>query len=94
MLLHTAVILLPIAIVFKIEPKLTTLLFVIPGLVLLCVNQIWVAMTLAILSARYRDMLPIVATSVQIMLLPRLFCGRSALSAAQASLQNSIRSII
>jgi len=63
--LHTIVIFVPIAIIFKVVPNLTTL-YVFPGLFLVCVNQTWVAMVLAILNTRYRDMMPIVTTTVQI----------------------------
>jgi ABC-type polysaccharide/polyol phosphate export permease len=63
--LHTIVIYIPVAVVFKIEPTLSSL-YVLPGLVLVCVNQIWVAAVLAILATRYRDLQPIVNTIVQL----------------------------
>ena len=63
--LHTVVIFIPVAIIFKVMPNLATL-YVLPGLFLVCVNLIWVATVLAILSTRFRDMPPIVATVVQI----------------------------
>ena len=66
-LLHTIVIFIPVAIVFRVTPNFATLLFV-PALFLVCVNVTWLATVLAILSTRYRDMLPIVGTSVQIMM--------------------------
>ena len=65
--LHTIIIFIPVAIIFGVAPSLATL-YVIPGLVLLCINQFWVAMMLAVLSTRYRDMVPIVQTGVQIMM--------------------------
>jgi ABC-type polysaccharide/polyol phosphate export permease len=65
--IHTAVIFVVVAAIFQIAPNLTTLL-VLPGFFLVCVNLTWVATVLAILNTRYRDMQPIVATSVQIML--------------------------
>jgi ABC-type polysaccharide/polyol phosphate export permease len=65
--LHTIVIFIPVAIVFKVVPGLVDLL-VLPALFLVLVNVTWVAMVLAILSTRYRDMLPLVATAVQIAL--------------------------
>lgn len=40
----------------------------LPGLFLICLNLTWIAKVLAILNARYRDMQPIVAACVQIML--------------------------
>jgi lipopolysaccharide transport system permease protein len=65
--LHTVVIFIPVAIIFKVMPSLATL-YVLPGLFLVCVNVTWVATTLAVLSTRYRDMPPIVGTGVQIMM--------------------------
>jgi lipopolysaccharide transport system permease protein len=63
--LHTIVIYIPIAIVFKIEPNLKMLL-AIPGLILVCVNLVWLTMVIAILSTRYRDIQPIIGTTVQL----------------------------
>jgi lipopolysaccharide transport system permease protein len=63
--LHTIVIYIPIAIVFKIEPKLSMLL-VIPGLILAVVNLIWLTTVVAILSTRFRDIQPIVGTVIQL----------------------------
>jgi len=63
--LHTIVIYIPIAIVFKIEPNLKMLL-AIPGLILVGVNLIWMTTVIAILSTRYRDIQPIVGTAVQL----------------------------
>src|SRR5580693_7382170 len=57
--LHTIVLYIPMAIVFKIEPKLSMLL-VIPGLMLVAVNLIWLTTVIAILSTRFRDIQPIV----------------------------------
>jgi ABC-type polysaccharide/polyol phosphate export permease len=65
--LHTIVIFVPVAIVFGVVPSLATFC-VIPGLALLCINQFWVGIVLAVLSTRYRDMVPIVQTGVQIMM--------------------------
>jgi ABC-type polysaccharide/polyol phosphate export permease len=65
--MHTIVIFIPIAFIFRIVPNSTTL-FVLPGFFLVCVNVTWVAAILAILSTRYRDMPPIVTPCVQIML--------------------------
>jgi ABC-type polysaccharide/polyol phosphate export permease len=63
--LHTIVIYIPIAIIFKIEPKLT-MLYEIPGLLLVSVNLIWLTTVIAILSARYRDIQPIVGTVISL----------------------------
>jgi ABC-type polysaccharide/polyol phosphate export permease len=63
--LHTIVIFIPMAIVFKIEPNLSMLL-AIPGLVLVTANLIWLTTVVAILSTRYRDIQPIVNTVIQL----------------------------
>jgi ABC-type polysaccharide/polyol phosphate export permease len=63
--LHTIVIFIPIAIIFKIQPNLT-MLYEIPGLLLVGVNLIWLTTVVAILSTRYRDIQPIVGTVIQL----------------------------
>jgi ABC-type polysaccharide/polyol phosphate export permease len=63
--LHTIVIYIPMAIIFRIEPNLTTL-YAIPGLILVCINLIWLTTVIAILSTRYRDIQPIVGTVIQL----------------------------
>ena len=63
--LHTIVIFIPMAIVFKIEPNLSMLLAV-PGLILVSANLIWLTTVVAILSTRYRDIQPIVNTVIQL----------------------------
>ena len=63
--LHTIVIFIPMAIFFKIEPSWTMLL-AIPGLILVAANLIWLTTVVAILSTRYRDIQPIVATVIQL----------------------------
>ena len=63
--LHTIVIFIPVAIIFKIEPKLT-MLYEIPALFLVAVNLIWLTTVIAILSTRYRDIQPIVGTVIQL----------------------------
>jgi ABC-type polysaccharide/polyol phosphate export permease len=65
--LHTIVIFIPIAIYFEIKP--TWYIFLaLPGLFLIYINQVWVAFVLAILSSRYRDVLQVISTAVQIMM--------------------------
>jgi ABC-type polysaccharide/polyol phosphate export permease len=63
--LHTIVIFIPIAIIFKIQPNLT-MLYEIPGLLLVGVNLIWLTTVVAILSTRYRDIQPIIVTIIQL----------------------------
>jgi ABC-type polysaccharide/polyol phosphate export permease len=63
--LHTIVIFIPVAIIFKIEPNFK-MLYEIPGLLLVAVNLIWLTTVIAILSTRYRDIQPIVGTIIQL----------------------------
>jgi lipopolysaccharide transport system permease protein len=63
--LHTIIIYIPVAIVFKVEPNLAMLL-AIPGLILVFVNLIWLTTVVAILSTRYRDIQPIIGTAFQL----------------------------
>src|SRR5712671_6889797 len=65
--LHTIAIFIPVALLFRVSLGLSVLL-VVPALALLLANLTWVALTLAILAARFRDITQIVATMTQIML--------------------------
>jgi ABC-type polysaccharide/polyol phosphate export permease len=65
--MHTIVIFIPVAIYFRVEPTLLTV-YVIPGLFLVLVNQIWVTIVLGIFSARYRDIQPIIGTAIQLLM--------------------------
>ena len=44
------------------------MLLAIPGLILVCVNLIWLTTVIAILSTRYRDIQPIIGTTVQLLM--------------------------
>lgn len=65
--LHTIVIFIPMAFVFRLWPGMPGLLAV-PGLLILLANLSWIALILAILAARFRDMSQMVATATQILL--------------------------
>ena len=62
---HNFIIFVIAAVVFAIWPGWTALL-AIPGLVLLCVNGIWVGLLLGLISARFRDIPQIVTSVVQV----------------------------
>lgn len=64
-LLHTAVLMVVIWLAFGMTPTLSIFL-VIPGVALVFLNQIWVSIVIAVLSTRFRDVVPIVQTAVQI----------------------------
>jgi len=65
--LHTIVIYVPVAIYFKVVPTPMSLLAV-AGLLLVVVNQIWLTIVIGIFSTRYRDITPIVATAIQLLI--------------------------
>jgi homopolymeric O-antigen transport system permease protein len=65
--LHTIVIYIPVAIYFKVAVTPMTLL-ALPGLLFVLLNQVWVTIVLGIFSTRYRDMLPIITTIIQLMM--------------------------
>lgn len=62
---HNVVIFFAVAAVFSIWPGWTGLL-ALPGLVLLCLNGVWLGLLLGLVSARFRDVPQIVASVVQI----------------------------
>jgi ABC-type polysaccharide/polyol phosphate export permease len=59
-------IFVPMAILFDVKPGLVSLL-ALPGLLLIYLNQVWMALALGILATRFRDVTPIVSTAVQIL---------------------------
>lgn len=62
---HNAVIFVFVAMLFSVWPGWTGLL-AIPGMVLLCLNGVWVGMLLGAFAARFRDVPPIIASIVRI----------------------------
>ena len=63
---HTVIVFVPVAIWAQIAIT-PVMLLAIPGLVLLCLNGIWVGLVVAILSARFRDVPQIVTNVLQIV---------------------------
>lgn len=64
-LMHSLPVLLAFLLIFGHRPGLEIFL-VIPGLVILMLQGIWIGVVLGILCARYRDVLPIVGNLLQI----------------------------
>ena len=64
-LLHNAVVFVIVAVLFSVWPGWIGLL-AIPGMVLLCLNGVWVGVLLGAFSARFRDVPPIIASIVRI----------------------------
>ena len=86
-LFHNAAIVVVVAAFFAVWPGWTGLL-ALPGLVLLCLNGLWVGLLLGIVSARFRDVPPIVASVVRILFfvtpiiwMPDLMPGRALMLA-------------
>jgi ABC-type polysaccharide/polyol phosphate export permease len=63
--LHTVILMVPIAIFFRMDIGLSALL-AIPGMFLVVLNQIWLSIVVGILATRFRDITQIVATTIQI----------------------------
>ncbi len=64
-LLHTIVLIVPLALIFKIRMGPVALL-ALPGLALVFVNQIWLGIVIGVLATRYRDMVQLINTTIQI----------------------------
>lgn len=64
-LAHTIVLIVPIGLAFQIKVSMADLLFV-PGLFLVFLNQLWVGIVVAVLSTRYRDVVQLISTAIQI----------------------------
>jgi lipopolysaccharide transport system permease protein len=64
-LLHNLVIYLLVCVFFKLNPGILALL-VIPGFLLLAINVYWISFLVGIICVRYRDMVPMITSCVQI----------------------------
>ncbi|MBS0648437.1 MAG: ABC transporter permease [Verrucomicrobia bacterium] len=65
-LAHNFVVYLLVICFFKVNPGWVSLL-AIPGILLLIINMYWVSLFVALISTRFRDMVPIINSAVQIM---------------------------
>lgn len=63
--LHNIVIFPIVCVIFRISPKLE-LLCILPGLIILIINLLWVALLIGIICTRYRDLTQVVASCLQI----------------------------
>jgi lipopolysaccharide transport system permease protein len=64
-LLHNFVVYLLVCAFFRINPGWTSLL-VLPGFLLLLINVYWICCLVAMLATRFRDIVPIISSCVQI----------------------------
>jgi ABC-type polysaccharide/polyol phosphate export permease len=65
-LAHNFVVYLLVIGFFKVNPGWVSFL-AIPGIVLLIVNMYWICLLVALISTRFRDMVPIINSAVQIL---------------------------
>lgn len=65
-LAHNFAVYLLVICFFKVNPGWVILL-AIPGVLLLIINMYWVSLFVALISTRFRDMVPIINSAVQIM---------------------------
>jgi len=65
LLAHNIVVYLLVMIYFRVNPG-WEVLWIIPGFALLVVNMYWICLLIALLSARYRDTVPLISSCVQI----------------------------
>ncbi len=62
---HNIVVFVGVAVVYRIWPGYY-LLLLIPGLLLLTVNTVWISIALGLLSTRYRDVSQIISSLIQV----------------------------
>jgi ABC-type polysaccharide/polyol phosphate export permease len=62
---HNFIIFVLVAVIFKIRPSWSSLM-AIPGLLMICINGVWVGLLWGVISARFRDVPQIVASVMQI----------------------------
>ena len=67
--LHNVFIFFIVALIFKREIFSFSLLYVIPGMALLLLNSLWIALLGGVVCLRFRDVQPIVQTFIQISML-------------------------
>lgn len=85
-LFHNLLIAIIVYAALGIIPSLNFLLF-FPGLVLVCINGVWMGILLGMVSARFRDVPQLVGSLVQVMMfVTPVFWYASQLSAARANL--------
>jgi lipopolysaccharide transport system permease protein len=64
---HNFIIVLLVLVIFGIGPSLLMLVVLMAAMVIVVMNALWVALTLGLICARYRDVPPIVGTLLQIL---------------------------
>ena len=67
--LHNAIVFLVVAVFLKREVFDKSLLLVLPGILIVLINGVWIALLAGILCLRFRDLQPLMQTIVQISML-------------------------
>jgi ABC-type polysaccharide/polyol phosphate export permease len=63
---HNAIVIPVIMLIFRIVPDWQCV-WIVPALLVICVNGVWIGLLFGMLSARYRDVPPIVGSFVQVV---------------------------
>jgi ABC-type polysaccharide/polyol phosphate export permease/peptidoglycan/LPS O-acetylase OafA/YrhL len=69
LMLHNLIVFFLVALVFKREIFDTTLLYIVPGIFLVLLNGVWIALLVGLLCLRFRDIQPLVITVIQVSML-------------------------
>lgn len=69
LLCHNMIVYLLIVLIFKRDVFALNLLYVVPGLFLVIVNGVWIALLVGLLCLRFRDIQPLVLTVIQVAML-------------------------
>jgi len=69
LMLHNIIVFFLIALVFKREIFDFTLLYIVPGIFLVLVNGVWIALLVGLLCLRFRDIQPLILTMIQVSML-------------------------
>lgn len=64
---HNLIIVVAVVVLLSVPVNLSTLL-VVPGVLLVAINGMWITMLLGMLSARFRDIPPLVGNLIQVMM--------------------------
>jgi ABC-type polysaccharide/polyol phosphate export permease len=65
--LHTVILIVPIAIFFRMDVGWSALL-ALPGMLLVVLNQIWLSIVIGVVATRFRDTVQLVTTAIQILM--------------------------
>lgn len=63
--LHNILVFIPVMFIFSLYPN-AAIVYLLPGLVLIIVNILWISLLLAIVSTRFRDIPPLIVSLVQL----------------------------